>query len=330
MRFSPSSQNVVVKKPVTRASARHKKTTTTSSSLTSSGSIQRQYAKEGTVTKPKEPLDVVTKPPSRRISNEFDRTGDTLYMSALEFSDQSSRLSMNSTLTEDVSNKRRSSSVSIIKEEDIVETSINVDDSDSSLKLTSSTKHNSTIKWETAIKWERDPPPASVNDFDKETMHDCFQVGDYAADIFDYLKSKEKEFLVKDYIGKQPHISKWMRSLLVDWMVEVQESFELNHETLYLAVKLVDIFLGKSVLSKEKLQLLGAAALFIACKFDERIPPFIDDFLYICDGAYLRNELIDMEKTVFKTIGFNLGIPLSYRFLRRYARVIVAVFLFIF
>lgn len=67
-----------------------------------------------------------------------------------------------------------------------------------------------------------------------------------------------------------------MRALLVDWMVEVQESFELNHETLYLAVKLVDLFLTRSSkmqpekdhLTKEELQLLGASALFIASKFD--------------------------------------------------------------
>lgn len=67
---------------------------------------------------------------------------------------------------------------------------------------------------------------------------------------------------------KQPSISEWMRSLLVDWMVEVQESFELNHETLYLAVKLVDLYLMKVVVSKETLQLVGAAAMFIACKYD--------------------------------------------------------------
>jgi cyclin B len=67
---------------------------------------------------------------------------------------------------------------------------------------------------------------------------------------------------------KQPSISEWMRSLLVDWMVEVQESFELNHETLYLAVKLVDLYLMKVVVSKETLQLIGAAAMFIASKYD--------------------------------------------------------------
>lgn len=48
--------------------------------------------------------------------------------------------------------------------------------------------------------------------------------------------------------------------------------------------------------------------------------------MYICDGAYVQQEFTRMEINVFKTIGFDLGIPLSYRFLRRYARV--SIFLF--
>lgn len=125
----------------------------------------------------------------------------------------------------------------------------------------------------------------------------------------------------KDYIKKQVCLTTWMRSLLVDWMVEIQESFELNHETLYLGVRLVDLYLSHTVVNRDNLQLVGAAAMFIASKFDERIPPLINDFLYICDGAYKRPELIKMEINVLKVCNFNLGIPISYRFLRRYARV---------
>lgn len=125
----------------------------------------------------------------------------------------------------------------------------------------------------------------------------------------------------KDYIKKQTNLTIWMRSLLVDWMVEIQESFELNHETLYLGVKLVDLYLSHMVVTKDNLQLVGAAAMFVASKYDERIPPLIKDFLYICDGAYKREDLIRMEISLLKTCNFNLGIPISYRFLRRYARV---------
>lgn len=52
-----------------------------------------------------------------------------------------------------------------------------------------------------------------------------------------------------------------------------------------------------------------------------RMPPMVDDFLYICDGAYTKQELIRMEMHLLKVSNFDLGIPISYRFLRRYARV---------
>jgi cyclin B len=51
------------------------------------------------------------------------------------------------------------------------------------------------------------------------------------------------------------------------------------------------------------------------------VPPAIDDFLYICDYAYQRDQFLAMERELFRTIGFDLGRPISYRFMRRYARV---------
>lgn len=105
----------------------------------------------------------------------------------------------------------------------------------------------------------------------------------------------------KDNIVVCTHYSSvlWKRfqkkSLLVDWMVAVQESFELNHETLYSVVQLVDLYLTDVLVGKETLQLLEVASLFIASKFDERIPLMVDDFLYICDGAYTQRELLRVK-----------------------------------
>uniref|UniRef100_A0A182IPU0 Uncharacterized protein n=1 Tax=Anopheles atroparvus TaxID=41427 RepID=A0A182IPU0_ANOAO len=163
--------------------------------------------------------------------------------------------------------------------------------------------------------------PQGVEDFDKANWNDVNQVSEYAQDIFDYLRERESVYLLKDYMKGQPHLTCYMRALLVDWMVEVQESFELNHETLYLAVKIVDAYLSLAVIERNTLQLVATAGLLIAAKYDERVPPTVDDFIYICDGAYHRDELLEMERTVFRTLGFDIGFPLSYRFLRRYARV---------
>lgn len=112
-----------------------------------------------------------------------------------------------------------------------------------------------------------------------------------------------------------------MRAILVDWLVEVQESFELNHETLYTAVKILDLYMSRKVVNKADLQLVGATACLIACKIDERIPPCLDDFVYVCDDAYSRSQIRAMEREVLQLVEFDVGYPLSYRFVRRYGRV---------
>jgi len=164
-------------------------------------------------------------------------------------------------------------------------------------------------------------PPPGVDDYDLENWDDPNVCSEYAMDIFSYYKSREAQFRLPDYISIQPEISKMMRAILVDWLVEVQESFELNHETLYTAVKILDSYMSKKVVQKEDLQLVGATACLIACKIDERIPPCLDDFVYVCDDAYSRQQIKDKERKVFEVVGFDLGYPLSYRFVRRYGRV---------
>lgn len=225
--------------------------------------------------------------PKRRISNEFEKTEDSLYVSALE----------------DITSSG----------------SLRLSDNFGSRSATPKDSAKDAAGPSTASPLKRTPD--GVEDYDLANWNDVFQVSHYAHEIFQYQKDREPSFAIPDYMTRQPHISKWMRALLVDWMVEIQESFELNHETLYLAVKIVDIYLSRMEIQKDSLQLLGAAALFIAAKYDERVPPTVDDFHYICDGAYQRREMILMEMKVFETIGYDLGIPLSYRFLRRYARV---------
>jgi len=194
---------------------------------------------------------------------------------------------------------------------------------------TSDTSNDVTVKEEEKlepkvyeIKEEaRKVPPKGVLDFDLETFGDPQQHSEYAMETFQYYKDREAPFRVPDYMSAQMEITDVMRAILVDWLVEVQESFELNHETLYTAVKMTDLYLSKKQVRKEDLQLVGATSCLIACKVDERIPPMVDDFLYVCDDAYTRDQLMKMERKMLGVVGFDLGYSLSYRFLRRFGRV---------
>ncbi|KAJ7310347.1 hypothetical protein JRQ81_007256 [Phrynocephalus forsythii] len=159
-----------------------------------------------------------------------------------------------------------------------------------------------------------------IEDIDKGQLDDPYANAEYAKDIFVYMREREEKFLLPDYMESQPDITTDMRAILVDWMVEVQENFELTHETLYLAVKLMDHYLVKVATRRDKLQLIGSTAILIASKFEERCPPCVDDFLYICDDAYKREELLATEISILQALHFDINIPIAYRFLRRFAK----------
>jgi G2/mitotic-specific cyclin-B, other len=89
-------------------------------------------------------------------------------------------------------------------------------------------------------------------------------------------------------MDQQPHITERMRSILIDWIIEVHFQFKLKVESLFLTVNLIDRFLEKQVVTKENLQLVGVCAMLIACKYEEIWPPLIKDYIHISDNAYTK------------------------------------------
>lgn len=161
----------------------------------------------------------------------------------------------------------------------------------------------------------------SWTNIDEAQSRDHLYSAEYAPDIFHYMHRREEHFAVEPYMCRQSDVTAPMRAILVDWLVEVQENFELFHETLYLAVRLVDLYLSRnSAVKREYLQLVGATAMLIASKFEELQPPLVDDFLYLCDDAYTHAELLQTERDILKALGYDINAPVAYRFLRRLAR----------
>src|SRR3569833_1344762 len=112
-----------------------------------------------------------------------------------------------------------------------------------------------------------------------------------------------------------------MRSILIDWLVEVHLKFKLLPESLYLTVNLIDRYLEKEQVHRQKLQLVGVTAMLIACKYEEIYPPIVNDFVYITDNAYTKEEILAMEKKMLTLLDFEIQINSSYRCLERYAKV---------
>lgn len=102
---------------------------------------------------------------------------------------------------------------------------------------------------------------------DKPVTSQGFDVTEYRGEILGYLKQLEVQKNLRaraDYMKKQPDINESMRSILVDWLVEVCEEYRMHNETLCLAINYVDRFLSFMSVVRAKLQLVGTAAMFIA------------------------------------------------------------------
>jgi len=160
-----------------------------------------------------------------------------------------------------------------------------------------------------------------ADDIDERDSDDPLCVTDYVQEMYEHFRCKEVSTSVRPvYMEDQSFINERMRSILVDWLVEVHLKFKLVPETLYLTINVLDRYLAKTEVSRPKLQLVGVTALLIASKYEEIYPPELRDLVYICDRAYSKVEILEMEEIILKKLEYQITIPSAHAFLVRYLK----------
>ncbi|ELU13640.1 hypothetical protein CAPTEDRAFT_176768 [Capitella teleta] len=161
-----------------------------------------------------------------------------------------------------------------------------------------------------------------LDNADPELRNDrilCAQ--EYASEIYAYLREAETRNRARvGYMRKQPDVTASMRSILVDWLVEVAEEYKLHRETLFLAVNYIDRFLSQMSVLRGKLQLVGAASLFLAAKYEEIYPPEVGEFVYITDDTYKTKQVLRMEHLILKVLSFDVAVPTINLFVEKFAK----------
>ncbi|OLN95414.1 G2/mitotic-specific cyclin-4 [Colletotrichum chlorophyti] len=154
-----------------------------------------------------------------------------------------------------------------------------------------------------------------------DEVWDVCMVAEYGDEIFEYMRELEMRMLPDPhYMDHQAEIQWSMRSVLMDWLVQVHHRFSLLPETLFLTVNYIDRFLSYKVVSIGKLQLVGATALLVASKYEEINCPSLQEIVFMVDNGYKVDEILKAERFMLSMLNFELGFPGPMSFLRRVSK----------
>ncbi|KAL2862750.1 cyclin family protein [Aspergillus lucknowensis] len=181
-------------------------------------------------------------------------------------------------------------------------------------------RYNQQVKRELALAKQVVDATRTVEDIEDDFC-DTSMVAEYSEEIFEYMREQEIKMLPNaHYMDNQAEIQWSMRSVLMDWLVQVHHRFSLLPETLFLCVNYIDRFLSCKIVSLGKLQLVGATAIFIAAKYEEINCPSVQEIVYMVDGGYTVDEILKAERFMLSMLQFELGWPGPMSFLRRISK----------
>lgn len=155
-------------------------------------------------------------------------------------------------------------------------------------------------------------------------MHDLQKVAEHVPKITSFLLQEEKRFcLPRTFMKSQRYITEKMRAHTVDWVAELHKKWRLWHETLYVAIGIMDRYLAiVTDLKKEDLSTLGLTCLHIAGKYEEIYPPQLKDHLRLVSMANLSKEsILKMEYDILSKLQFDVTFPSIYRLMERFGRL---------
>jgi hypothetical protein len=94
-------------------------------------------------------------------------------------------------------------------------------------------------------------------------------------------------------LARQPHVTPFMRAILLDWIAEISNEFTLKRETYHLAINFVDRYLQSGpVVHKSEFQLIGLGAMQFAAKLEEIYAPGTSAFAKAAANGYTKSEIL--------------------------------------
>lgn len=160
-----------------------------------------------------------------------------------------------------------------------------------------------------------EPPQRMVIENDAPSIGRA--VSQYVDTIIRHICAREEAepTVNPEYMSLQRDITTRMRAILVDWLVDVNLKFKMKPQTFFMTVGIIDRFLAVREVTRQRLQLVGVAALMIVGKYEEIYPPLLKDYVAVCDNAFTREEMVAMESEILLALDFDLNKTCCFVFL---------------
>ena len=160
---------------------------------------------------------------------------------------------------------------------------------------------------ESLQKMEESVTPLNIN-IDKmfnkrESNNLLLKCGESSYKYNKYLE--ESVFKIPSNFLSKQRINPYIRTKMIDWMIEVLSVFDASEETFFLSVNIMDLFFWKasSIYKNENVHLIGVASMFIASKFQEIYPISLKEFVHkIGHDQFNEEDVKKMECKIFKDI----------------------------
>ncbi|XWV26030.1 cyclin domain fused to cyclin-dependent serine/threonine protein kinase [Tupanvirus soda lake] len=109
-----------------------------------------------------------------------------------------------------------------------------------------------------------------------------------------------------DYFSDQPEINENMRSIVIDWLVDITNEYHLRMNTLYSAVMLMDKYLSMEKITRNNFQAVAVSCLYIASKTEEVYSPELSSFVHSTDNAYTKSHLLKTEYDILNKLNYKV------------------------
>jgi len=151
----------------------------------------------------------------------------------------------------------------------------------------------------------------------------------YSSSIYSYKKSHEREVVHTKCIFENgtiagSDITEGMRAILVDWLVSICGEYQVDSNTLFLSVHLLDSMLRIMPVRKAQFQLLGCGCFLVASKLAETHPPLMANLVELAAHCFTVDDLLEMEQRIANGLSFDLNLPTTEYFASRLLRTVKA------